>query len=201
MLKFSVKYSYLPLLLTLLLTPWTSMSAKFPNAVSKKFVFEGKKAQEIASLLGINLESSFEAKLRLHSNNEWAVYLRDTPNPDPSSHAVERPRYNTIRYSPNPPQITLEGDWLDTLTGSSPLKPRYTFGSPFISETGEDFKEWRAILKKNISSPGTKEVKVLSEKKIGDGSSSDFKLTIYQARDYYKNPEGEWGYQLQIGAE
>lgn len=175
-------------------------AARFPNAVSKKIIFQGKAAQEIAALLGLDLNKPSELKLRLHSSNEWAVYLRDTPNPDATSHNIERPRYNLIKYNPSTQQLSIEGDWLDTQTSSSPSKPRFSFGSPFISESNLSVAGWEEILKKNLpSSIQTREYgKIISEKKL---ENENFKLTIYQTQDYTKNPKGEWGYQIQITAE
>ncbi len=191
MLKYSRLFFFL-----ILLSASSVMAAKFPNAVAKKIIFKGKEAQEIAALLGIDPINAWDKRLRLHSSNEWAVYLRDTPQPNAASSAVERPRYNTISYVPNPAYLSIEGDWLDSNTGSSPSQPRFLFSSPFIPEGGT-LPGWDILLKRHLSTQSVKMPHaVLFEKRL-----NRFKLTIYRAQDYSKNPKGEWGYEILISAE
>ncbi len=176
-----------------------SNAALFPKAVLKKVAFQDKEAIEIAGLLGINPARPSALKLRLHPSNEWAVYLRDSPHPDPSSSNVERPRYNMIKYNPTPPQLTIEGDWLDTRTGSFPSKPRFSFSSPFLAEKDPKLPSWTEILKKNSVSLASMQTpnKVLFEKKVGE----NFKLTIFEAQNFERNPQGEKGFSILISAE
>lgn len=191
MLKYVRVFFFLSLLVSSNL-----LAAKFPNSVAKKFVFKDKQALEIAVLLGFDPRDAFQKRLRLHASNEWAVYLRDTPKPDASSSAVDRPRYNTLDFIPMPPYLSIEGDWLDTNTGSSPASPRFSFSSPFIPEGGT-MPGWDFILKKHLSSQAVNiSHAVLFEKRDGN-----FKLTIYRAQDYSRNPKGEWGYEILISAE
>jgi hypothetical protein len=118
------------------LTP-AADAARFPNSVARRFNVTGEPARAWAALLGLDPAREARVELPLSGHHRHAVRLRTGAAPD----AALPP--NTLRYEPGPPaRLTLEGEWLDSTTGSRLPVPRYTVGSDPLEPTAGASGAW-----------------------------------------------------------
>lgn len=192
-------------ILVLPITILEATAARLPNSVEKKIIFHGDQAREIGLLLGFEDTRTSEKLYRLGKQDVWAAFLKEHPYPYDSKEVSIEDRFNRVRYLPKPePCIILEGNWLDTHTGSSPTLPRYIFSSPPISEDSSD-KEWGQLLKhllSKVQKPTTQNGywETVFEKRISDKKEQLFSITIYKPKDR-ESAAGSWGYIIIIGAK
>ena len=175
-------------------------AARFPNSVEKKIIHRGDQAHEIGLLLGLDDTHESERLYRLGKQDTWAIALRE--HPQDGTVVADKDRFNRVRYIPKPePCLVMEGNWLDTQTGSSPTLPRYAFSSPPISENSADI-EWGRLLRHLLPKADKLETaggywETVFEKRIDDKQDPIFSITIYQPKDKESAPDRQ-GYFIFI---
>jgi len=163
-----------------------ALAARFPNSVEKKIIFRGEKAMEIALLLGFEKDRESERVYLLGEQDIWAVALRESPQ-DPAK-VADRNRFNRIHYTPKPmPCLIMEGNWLDSHTGSSPAAPRYLFNSTVIFENSS-YLEWVRLLNHLLAMgrkprPEGSYWEIVFKEEISEKGSPIFSITVYHPRD------------------
>ena len=161
-------------------------AARFPDSVEKKIIFRGDKAIEIAQLLGFEKTHESEGLYPLKEQDARAIALREHPQ-DPT-HVPDKHRPNRIRFIPKPePSLIIEGNWLDSHTGSSPANPRFLFNSPVISENS-GLMDWVRLLDHLLaqaykSKDDGSYWETVFEQVISDKGDPIFSITVSRVRD------------------
>jgi hypothetical protein len=187
-------------LLAALAAPASSLdAARFPDSVARRFEVTGEAAQAWAALLGLDAAREARIALPLSANHLHAVGLRTRWPVDP---ATVR---NALHYAPGPPaRLVLEGEWLDSTTGSRAPVPRFTFGSESLGATAPpgSADPWQGIAR-HLDLPRAAAAgppawgAVLVERSSDPRRLPWLSLVAYRVQ----LADGAWGYQVEIGVD
>jgi hypothetical protein len=172
-------------------------AARFPDSVARRFSVTGEAARAWAVLLGLDPAREARVELPLSGQHRHAVGLRTGGPVDPAA------ARNVVRYDPGPPsRLTLDGEWLDSTTGSRIPVPRYTVGSDPLAPAAAASGAWDALAR-HLDMP-----RLLAGSPAGPGAllverSSDARQLPWLRVAAYRVPraDGQWAVQLEIGVD
>ncbi len=190
-------YRLVVLTFLILYSTTSAYGARFPNSVAKTFSVSAELAVTWAKVLRLPLDRGVTLSLPLRPNEVTARSLRGNSGYLDSVS-------NQIIWDPRVPSLKITGDWLDQTTGSNRKGPRFIFGSPFIPREINGGGPWGDFIR-SWGFPRSHEPSVGIYEPLEERSSATSKpkltVTIYRAQSWLKNPQGEWGYQVDIGVD
>lgn len=178
----------------------TGSAARFPNAVEKKIVIQGKNAVAVAKQFGMDTSKSSSLSLRLGRGDAWAVYLlkQDTKEPLSNDNEGSPQRYNKVEFSSSPPSLAISPFWLDLGTrGPYPKPGFYSFSSPFLKANLKSDDPWIQILQILKVQPEWKQGDHPFHRCFASDNGPELCMDVFIARDYTDNVETT-GYAVTI---
>jgi hypothetical protein len=173
-----------------------AVAARFPNSVTKRFAVSGEAATEWAAVLGLDPARDGELELELSRSHLHAVQIRDPAGVAPRALA------NVIRYAVSPsPTLSLEGEWLDSMTGSRLPVPRYTVSSEALTPDPSTGHAWERLARR-LGLPGPAGGSTVPGAVLAERTSDARRLPWLRLAAYpVEVADGRRGYLIEVGVD